>query len=74
MPRARAYEPHALALGIRRLKPRGRLGFNQYDQVIFAALAGHGLALGRWLATTTVAGRAWIEALVVLPLSMMTRL
>ena len=27
-----------------------------------------GLALGRWLATTTVAGRAWIEALVMLPL------
>jgi len=36
------------ALGLKRLKPRGRLGFNQYDQVIFAALAGHGLAQGRW--------------------------
>lgn len=38
----------AAALGMKRLKPRARLGFNQYDQVIFAALAGHGLALGRW--------------------------
>ena len=28
-------------------KPRSRLTFNQYDQVIFAALAGHGVALGR---------------------------
>ncbi|NWG74725.1 MAG: molybdate ABC transporter permease subunit [Rubrivivax sp.] len=27
-----------------------------------------GLALGRWLATTTFAGKAWVEALVVLPL------
>jgi len=27
--------------------PRGRLGFNQADQVIYAALAGHGVALGR---------------------------
>lgn len=35
-------------LGLPPLKPRARLGFNQYDQVIFAALAGHGLALGRW--------------------------
>ncbi|HSW06249.1 LysR substrate-binding domain-containing protein [Aquabacterium sp.] len=38
----------AAPLGIKQLKPRARLGFNQYDQVIFAALAGHGLALGRW--------------------------
>ena len=28
-------------------RPRTRLGFSQYDQVIFAALAGHGVALGR---------------------------
>jgi LysR family transcriptional regulator, glycine cleavage system transcriptional activator len=28
-------------------KPRGTLHFNQYDQVIQAALAGHGVALGR---------------------------
>jgi len=27
--------------------PRGTLRFNQYDQVIHAALAGHGVALGR---------------------------
>lgn len=38
----------AAPLGLAALKPRARLGFNQYDQVIFAALAGHGLALGRW--------------------------
>ncbi|NRF71953.1 LysR family transcriptional regulator [Aquincola sp. S2] len=34
-------------LGLGPLKPRARMGFNQYDQVIFAALAGHGVALGR---------------------------
>ena len=34
------------ALG-QRAAPRARLGFSQYDQVIFAALAGHGVALGR---------------------------
>ncbi|MFL9875740.1 LysR substrate-binding domain-containing protein [Paraburkholderia megapolitana] len=28
-------------------KPHGMLHFNQYDQVIHAALAGHGVALGR---------------------------
>lgn len=35
------------ALGMGRVKPRARMGFSQYDQVIFAALAGHGIALGR---------------------------
>lgn len=34
-------------LGLGRLKPRARMAFSQYDQVIFAALAGHGIALGR---------------------------
>jgi len=29
------------------VKPKGVLRFNQYDQVIQAALAGHGIALGR---------------------------
>jgi DNA-binding transcriptional LysR family regulator len=29
------------------VKPRGRLRFNQYDQVIAAAVAGQGIALGR---------------------------
>ena len=37
----------ALGLVGARAKPRTRLAFNQYDQVVFAALAGHGLALGR---------------------------
>jgi molybdate transport system permease protein len=36
--------------------------------VTLAVLLPLGLALGRWLATTTMAGRAWIEALVMLPL------
>jgi DNA-binding transcriptional LysR family regulator len=35
------------ALGPRAVKPRGVLRFNQYDQVIQAALAGQGIALGR---------------------------
>ncbi|GGC68468.1 LysR substrate-binding domain-containing protein [Undibacterium terreum] len=30
-----------------KVKPKGVLRFNQYDQVIHAALAGHGIALGR---------------------------
>lgn len=36
--------------------------------VTLVVLLPLGLALGRWLATTAVAGRAWIEALVMLPL------
>ncbi len=37
------------AVGLRgaQAQPRARLAFSQYDQVIFAALAGHGVALGR---------------------------
>jgi DNA-binding transcriptional LysR family regulator len=33
--------------GARRVKPKGMLRFNQYDQVVQAALAGQGVALGR---------------------------
>jgi DNA-binding transcriptional LysR family regulator len=33
--------------GAGRVKPRGTLRFNQYDQVVQAALAGQGVALGR---------------------------
>lgn len=33
--------------GLASAVPRGTLRFNQYDQVIHAALAGHGVALGR---------------------------
>ncbi|MDQ8034676.1 LysR family transcriptional regulator [Bordetella genomosp. 1] len=36
---------HAHGLG--RVAPRAMLRFNQYDQVVQAALAGHGVALGR---------------------------
>lgn len=35
------------ASGLGSLRPRGHLRFNQYDQVIFAAVAGQGVALGR---------------------------
>jgi LysR family glycine cleavage system transcriptional activator len=35
------------AMGLADAKPRGVLRFNQYDQVIQAALAGQGVALGR---------------------------
>lgn len=38
---------HLHALGLDDAKPRGILRFNQYDQVIQAALAGRGIALGR---------------------------
>lgn len=33
--------------GLGQIKPRGRLRFNQYDQVIQAAVAGQGVAIGR---------------------------
>lgn len=35
------------ARGLAGTAPRGTLRFNQYDQVVHAALAGHGVALGR---------------------------
>jgi len=34
-------------MGLGACRPRSVLRFNQYDQVILAALAGHGIALGR---------------------------
>ncbi len=34
-------------LGVRAAKPAGLLGFNYFDQVVRAALAGQGVALGR---------------------------
>ncbi len=37
----------SLGLPAAQSKPRARLAFSQYDQVIYAALAGHGVALGR---------------------------
>lgn len=36
------------AMGVRGLKPAGSLRFTHYDQVIEAALAGSGVAIGRW--------------------------
>ena len=33
---------------IRRVKPAGSLHFSHYDQVIEAAIAGSGIAIGRW--------------------------
>src|SRR5690606_18317609 len=35
------------ARGLGRARPKGMLRFNQYDQIVHAALAGHGIALGR---------------------------
>jgi LysR family transcriptional regulator, glycine cleavage system transcriptional activator len=35
------------ALGLGSTRPKGVLRFNQYDQVIYAAIAGQGIALGR---------------------------
>ncbi|MCD0504442.1 LysR substrate-binding domain-containing protein, partial [Bordetella petrii] len=35
------------AHGLAGAQPKGMLRFNQYDQVVHAALAGHGVALGR---------------------------
>ena len=36
------------AMKIRALKPAGSLRFSHYDQVIEAAIAGSGVAIGRW--------------------------
>lgn len=33
--------------GLNRARAKGMLRFNQYDQIVLAALAGHGIALGR---------------------------
>ncbi len=38
---------HLAALGLADAQPKSVLRFNQYDQVIQAALAGQGIALGR---------------------------
>ncbi len=35
------------SVGLRSLKPAGSLGFNYFDQIVRAALAGQGVALGR---------------------------
>jgi DNA-binding transcriptional LysR family regulator len=35
------------AMDLAQLRPKAMLRFNQYDQVIHAALAGQGVALGR---------------------------
>lgn len=40
----------------------------QLAAVTLAVLLPPGVALGRWLATTSFRGKAWVEALVVLPL------
>jgi LysR family glycine cleavage system transcriptional activator len=36
------------AMKMRRVKPAGSLQFSHYDQVIEAAIAGSGIAIGRW--------------------------
>lgn len=41
------WSDHLCALGLGEVKPRSTLQFNQYDQVVQAALAGQGIALGR---------------------------
>jgi DNA-binding transcriptional LysR family regulator len=42
-----SWSPWLQAAGVAHLKPAGSLGFNYYDQLIRATLAGHGIALGR---------------------------
>lgn len=41
------WSPWLAAAGMSKVRPKGILRFNQYDQVVQAALAGHGVALGR---------------------------
>ena len=40
--------PNGSARGLSRVRPKGMLRFNQYDQIVHAALAGHGIALAAW--------------------------
>jgi DNA-binding transcriptional LysR family regulator len=51
------------ALGLSKRRPRGFLHFNQYDQVIHAATAGRGVALGRWVLVEPLLKSGSLEAL-----------
>ena len=51
------------ALGLARRRVRGVLRFNQYDQVIYAATAGQGLALGRRALVESMLGDGRLVAL-----------
>ncbi len=41
------WEPWLIGLGLAQARPKAVLGFNQYDQLIRAAVDGRGIALGR---------------------------
>lgn len=51
------------ASGLAKVRPRGRLGFNQYDQMIQSALAGHGIALARAPLVASMLGDGRLVAL-----------
>nr|WP_238594204.1 LysR substrate-binding domain-containing protein [Burkholderia pyrrocinia] len=42
-----AWSPFLKELGVPRLRPAGALHFSQYDQLVQAAVDGHGIAIGR---------------------------
>ncbi|MGK3988784.1 LysR substrate-binding domain-containing protein [Sorangium sp. So ce136] len=50
-------------MGLERLKPRGILRFNQYDQLIHAATSGRGVALGRSVLVAPLVKAGSLEAL-----------
>ena len=50
-------------MGLERLKPRGILRFNQYDQLIHAATSGRGVALGRSALVAPLVKAGSLEAL-----------
>ena len=47
IPQVAAWKTWLATMGRNAAKPKGILRFNQYDQVIHAAMAGQGIALGR---------------------------
>ncbi|WP_437624061.1 LysR substrate-binding domain-containing protein [Sorangium sp. So ce1151] len=50
-------------MGLERLKPRGIIRFNQYDQLIHAATSGRGVALGRSALVAPLVKAGSLEAL-----------
>jgi LysR family transcriptional regulator, glycine cleavage system transcriptional activator len=49
------------------LKPKGVLRFNQYDSVVHAAVAGQGIALGRWALVAPMVEDGRLVALDAVP-------
>lgn len=51
------------SLGLGSARPKAVLRFNQYDQIVHAAAAGHGIALGRWALVRSLVDDGRLEVL-----------